>query len=64
MELFDNLASMGFTTKVLQVIIVLSIIVFFLGKYWQQIPTWSSVLCFVWPLFPGPTKSDKIEVTQ
>ena len=61
MELFDNLASMGFTTKVLQVIILLSIIVFFLGKYWQQIAIGAGVL-FCVAVFAMPTKSDKAEV--
>ena len=61
MELFDNLASMGFTTKVLQVIILLSIIVFFLGKYWKHIAVGCGVLfCVV--VFAMPSKLNKTEV--
>jgi len=60
MELFDNLASMGFTTKVLQVIILLSIIVFFLGKFWKHIAVGAGVLFCVVVFAMPTTKSDKV----
>jgi hypothetical protein len=60
MELFDNLASMGFTTKVLQVIILLGIIIFFLGKYWKHIAVGAGVLFCVVVFAMPTTKSDKV----
>ena len=37
MELFDNLSSVGLTTRVLQFIIIGSILVFLVGMYWRFI---------------------------
>ena len=60
MELFDNLASMGFTTKILQVIILLAIIIFFLGKFWKHIAIGCGVLFCVVVFAMPTTKSDKV----
>jgi hypothetical protein len=60
MELFDNLATMGFTPKVLQVIILLAIIICFLGRYWKPVAIGCGMLfCVI--VFAMPTaKSDKV----
>ena len=60
MELFDNLAVMGFTPKVLQVIILLAIIICFLGRYWKPVAIGCGMLfCVI--VFAMPTsKSDKV----
>ena len=39
MELFDNLAEVGLTTGVLQIIIVAAIAIFLVGMYWRFIVT-------------------------
>ena len=60
MELFDNLASAGFTTRVLQFIIVAGIIIFLIGLYWRYIVVGAGILfCVV--VFAMPSKTDKVE---
>jgi len=60
MELFDNLAVMGFTPKVLQVIILLAIIICFLGRYWKPVAIGCGMLfCVIVFAMPTP-KSDKV----
>jgi cell division protein FtsW (lipid II flippase) len=62
MELFDNLASVGFTTRVLQFIIVAGIIIFLIGLYWRYIVVGAGILfCVV--VFAMPT-SKPIEVAK
>jgi len=62
MELFDNLASFGFTTRVLQFIIVAGILIFLVGLYWRYIVVGAGILfCVV--VFAMPT-SKPVEVTK
>jgi cell division protein FtsW (lipid II flippase) len=62
MELFDNLASVGFTTRVLQFIIVAGILIFLVGLYWRYIVVGAGILfCVV--VFAMPT-SKPVEVTK
>jgi cell division protein FtsW (lipid II flippase) len=62
MELFDNLASVGFTTRVLQFIIVAGIIIFLIGLYWRYIVVGAGIIfCVV--VFAMPTPKP-IEVTK
>ena len=60
MELFDNLASAGFTTRILQFIIVAGIIIFLIGLYWRYIVVGAGIL-FCVAVFAMPSKTDKIE---
>ena len=57
MELFDNLASFGLTTKVLQIIIVGGIAVFIFGLYWRLIAT-GAAIAFVIFILTIPSKAD------
>jgi hypothetical protein len=58
MELFDNLASIGLTAKVLQFIIIGGIAIFLVGLYWRFIVIGAGVLfCVV--VFATPSKQDK-----
>ena len=62
MELFDNLASIGLTAKVLQFIIIGGIAIFLIGMYWQYIVVGAGILfCVV--VFAMPT-SKPIEVAK
>ena len=62
MELFDNLASVGLTTRVLQIIIVAGILIFLVGLYWRYIVVGAGILfCVV--VFAMPT-SKPIEVAK
>ena len=67
MELFDNLASVGFTTRVLQFIIVAGIIIFLIGLYWRYIVAGFGILfcvyVFAMPL-PKPVEVVKIETPE
>ena len=61
MELFDNLAEVGLTTGVLQIIIVAAIAIFLLGMYWRFIVTGIGIVfCVV--VFAMPSKSDNKSV--
>lgn len=62
MELFDNLATIGLTAKVLQFIIIGGIAIVLLGLYWQYIVVGAGILfCVV--VFAMPT-SKPVEVTK
>ena len=65
MELFDNLASAGFTTKVLQFIIVAGIIIFLIGLYWRYIVVGAGILfCVVVFAMPSPKPIEVAKVEQ
>lgn len=58
MELFDNLASIGLTAKVLQFIIIGGIAIFLFGLFWRYIVIGAGILfCVV--VFAMPSKQDK-----
>lgn len=59
MELFNSLASVGLTTKVLQIAIVLGIAIFIIGMYWRFIVAGAGILFCVF-VFAMPT-GDKVE---
>jgi len=61
MELFDNLAEVGLTTGVLQIIIVAAIAIFLVGMYWRFIVTGIGIVfCVV--VFAMPSKNDNKSV--
>lgn len=63
MELFDTLASVGLTTKVLQIIIVLSIAIFLVGMFWRYLVVGGGILfCVV--VFAMPTKLETVAVVK
>jgi cell division protein FtsW (lipid II flippase) len=57
MELFDTLASVGLTTRVLQIGIVAAIIIVIAGIFWQYILVGAGIV-FCVAVFAMPTKSD------
>jgi cell division protein FtsW (lipid II flippase) len=57
MELFDTLASVGLTTRVLQIGIVAAIIIVIAGIFWQYILVGAGII-FCVAVFAMPTKSD------
>lgn len=58
MELFDNLASIGLTAKVLQFIIIGGVAIFLIGLFWRYIVIGAGILfCVV--VFAMPSKQDK-----
>jgi cell division protein FtsW (lipid II flippase) len=58
MELFDTLASVGLTTRVLQILVIVSIVVVIAGIFWRYIVVGVGILfCVV--VFAMPSKSDK-----
>jgi hypothetical protein len=58
MELFDNLASIGLTTRVLQFIIIGGVAVLFVGLFWRFIAIGAGLLfCVV--VLAMPSKQDK-----
>jgi cell division protein FtsW (lipid II flippase) len=57
MELFDTLASVGLTTRVLQIGIVAAIVIVIAGIFWQYILVGAGIL-FCVAVFAMPTKSD------
>jgi hypothetical protein len=58
MELFDTLASIGITTRVLQIIVVAAIAIVLVGLYWRYIVIGAGILfCVV--VFAMPSKQDK-----
>lgn len=61
MELFDNLAAVGLTTNVLQIIILSAIAIFIVGMYWRFIVIGVG-LVFCIAVFAMPSK--KAEVQQ
>ena len=62
MELFDNLATIGLTAKVLQFIIIGGIAIVLLGLYWQYIVVGAGLLFCVF-VFAMPSPKT-IEVTK
>jgi len=58
MELFDNLASIGLTAKILQFIIIGGIVVFLIGMFWRFIAVGIGIV-FCVAVFAMPSKSDK-----
>ena len=62
MELFNNLASVGLTTQVLQVVILLGIVIFIIGLYWKYIVAGFGILFCVY-VFAMPT-SKPVEVVK
>ena len=65
MELFDNLAAVGLTTGVLQIIIVAAIAIFLVGMYWRFIVTGIGIVfCVVVFAMPSKNDSKSIEVAK
>ena len=56
MELFDNLASIGLTAKVLQFIIIGGIAIFLVGVYWKYIVAGAGLLFCVYVFAMPSTK--------
>ena len=62
MELFDTLALVGLTTRVLQIIIISAIAIVLLGIFWQYIVVGAGILfCVVVFAMPSPKT---VEVTK
>ena len=59
MELFDNLASLGLTPKILQIIIISVVVIFFIGMFWKFILIGSAVAFCVFALTLPSTAKDK-----
>jgi hypothetical protein len=51
MELLNNLAEVGITTKVLQYAVLAVIVIFVLGMYWRQIVIGAGLVACVFVLF-------------
>jgi hypothetical protein len=67
MELFDNLASIGLTAKVLQFIIIGGIAIFLVGVYWKYIVAGAGLLFCVYVFaMPStkPVESVKVETSE
>ncbi len=63
MDLFDTLASVGLTTKVLQIVIVLGIAIFLVGMYWRFIVVGGGILfCVVVFAMPSGDKPQAVTV--
>lgn len=65
MGLFDNLAAVGLTTGVLQIIIIAAIAIFLVGMYWRFVVTGIGIV-FCVAVFAMPSKNDSksIEVAK
>jgi hypothetical protein len=61
MELFDNLASFGLTTKILQFIIIGGVAIFLVGMFWRFIVVGIGVI-FCVAVFAMPSKLDNTEI--
>jgi hypothetical protein len=57
MQLFDNLAAVGLTTNVLQIVIISAIVIFIVGMYWRYIVVGVGVV-FCIAVFAMPAKKD------
>jgi len=57
MQLFDNLAAVGLTTSVLQIVIISAIVIFIVGMYWRYIVIGVGVV-FCVAVFAMPSKKD------
>ena len=65
MELFDTLASVGLTTRVLQIIIISVIAIVLLGIFWQYIVVGAGILfCVVVFAMPSPKPIEVTKVEQ
>jgi flagellar basal body-associated protein FliL len=62
MELFDTLASVGLTTRVLQIIIIFAIVIVLLGIFWRYIVFGFGILFCVY-VFAVPS-SKPVEVVK
>jgi cell division protein FtsW (lipid II flippase) len=57
MQLFDNLAAVGLTTSVLQIVIISAIVIFIVGMYWRYIVVGVGVV-FCVAVFAMPSKKN------
>jgi len=57
MQLFDNLAAVGLTTDVLQIVIISAIVIFLVGMFWRYIVVGVGVV-FCIAVFAMPAKKD------
>jgi hypothetical protein len=57
MQLFDNLAAVGLTNNVLQIVIISAIVIFIVGMYWRYIVVGVGVV-FCIAVFAMPAKKD------
>lgn len=65
MELFDTLASVGLTTRVLQIIIVSAIAIVLLGIFWRYIVVGVGLLFCVYVFaMPSPKPVEVVKVEQ
>jgi len=67
MELFDNLASIGLTAKVLQFIIISGIVIILLGIFWRYIVFGIGILFCVYVFAmpsPKPVEVVKVETSD
>jgi hypothetical protein len=63
MELFDTLASVGLTTRVLQIIIISAIAIVLLGIFWQYILVGAGLLFCVYVFaMPSPKTVEVVKV--
>jgi hypothetical protein len=63
MELFDTLASVGLTTRVLQIIIISAIIIVLAGIFWQYLIVGAGIVFCVY-VFAAPSPSKPVEVAN
>jgi hypothetical protein len=59
MELLDNLAAIGITTKVLQYAVLAGIVIFVVGMYWRYIVAGAAVVACAF-IFLAPAESSSI----
>ena len=65
MELFENLASVGLTTNVLQIVILGAIAIFIVGLFWRYIVIGAGILfCVVVFAMPSKKEVKPVEITQ
>jgi cell division protein FtsW (lipid II flippase) len=57
MQLFDNLAAVGLTTNILQIVIISAIVIFLVGMFWRYIVVGVGVV-FCIAVFAMPAKKD------
>jgi len=65
MELFDTLASVGLTTRVLQIIIVSAIVIVLAGIFWQYLVVGAGIVFCVYVFaMPSPKSVEVAKVEQ
>lgn len=65
MELFDNLAAVGLTTKVLQVILLSGFLIFLLGMFWRYIVAGAGILfCMYVFAMPSPKTTEVVNQVE